>query len=203
MIVTGIFIVLAYLIGSVSSAIIVCKGLGLGDPREGGSGNPGATNVLRLGGKKPAIMVLVCDVLKGTIAVVIAKIFGITPLEIGFVALAAVVGHMYPVFFKFRGGKGVATALGAFIGISWLVGLLAIATWLIVAKLWKYSSLAALVAVSLAPFYAAALLNSYYLYPLLMMALMIIYRHKANIKRLREGVEPKIGNREKKSEFDD
>lgn len=203
MIMTIILILIAYLIGSFSSAIIVCKGLGLGDPRDGGSGNPGATNVLRLGGKKPAALVLFCDVLKGTIAVLIGKLFGLTPLEVGIVALAVVIGHMYPIFFKFKGGKGVATALGALIGIYWVVGLLTIVTWLIVAKLSKYSSLAALVAVILAPFYAALILNINYLYPLLVMALLIIYRHKDNISRLRNGTEPKIGNKAKTPEFED
>ncbi len=202
MIATGIFIILAYLIGSISSAILVCKGLGLGDPRKSGSGNPGATNVLRLAGKKTAALVLVCDVLKGTFAVIIAKVFGLTPLEVGFVTFAVVFGHMYPIFFKFQGGKGVATALGAFIGIFWLVGLLVIATWLIVAKIWKYSSLAALFAVVLAPAYAAVIVNVNYAYPLIAMALLIIYRHRGNIKRLRHGTEPKIGHKQKHPEYE-
>lgn len=195
MIVTVIFIVLGYLIGSISSAVIVCKGLGLGDPRNSGSGNPGATNVLRLAGKKAAALVLVCDVLKGTLTILIAQIFGLTPLEIGLVAIAVTLGHMYPIFFQFKGGKGVATALGALIGMSWILGLCVILTWALIAKLWKYSSLAALVAISLAPFYAVLILNRYYFLPLFILALLIIYRHRANIQRLRAGTEPKIGEK--------
>jgi glycerol-3-phosphate acyltransferase PlsY len=202
MLVTAVFIIFSYLIGSISSAVLVCRGLGLGDPRQGGSGNPGATNVLRLGGKKAAVIVLACDLLKGTIPVILAKIFGISAIEIGVVAVAAVLGHMYPVFFKFHGGKGVATALGALLGIYWLVALLVIVTWLIVAKLFKYSSLAALVAITLAPFYAAALLGLNYFYPLCAIALLIIYRHRGNIQRLRAGTEPKIGAKHKHPEFE-
>ncbi|MBX9706253.1 MAG: glycerol-3-phosphate 1-O-acyltransferase PlsY [Gammaproteobacteria bacterium] len=194
MLATLISIIIAYLLGSISSAVLVCKGLGLSDPREAGSHNPGATNVLRLAGKKPAILVLVCDALKGTIAVLIAGLFGLTAFEVGLVAVAVVIGHMYPVFFKFRGGKGVATALGAYIGISWIVGGLALLTWLALAKLTKYSSLAAMVTVCLAPFYMAFIEQFNYLVPLLVIAALILYRHRDNITRLIKGEEPKIGS---------
>jgi len=188
-----IFMVLAYLLGSISSAILVCKGLGLGDPRDQGSGNPGATNVLRLAGKKAAILVLICDLLKGTIAVSFAKVFGITAFEASLVAIAAVLGHMYPLFFRFKGGKGVATALGALIAIDFFVGLLVVVTWAIVAKIWKYSSLSALVAICLAPIFAAMIVSPYDFLPLCVLAALIVYRHRDNIERLRAGTEPKIG----------
>ncbi|OGT06332.1 MAG: acyl-phosphate glycerol 3-phosphate acyltransferase, partial [Gammaproteobacteria bacterium GWE2_37_16] len=139
-------VIFAYLMGSLSSAIIVSKLLGLPDPRTQGSGNPGATNILRLGGKFPAIITLISDILKGLIPVLIANLANIHGFWLGVIALAAVVGHVFPVFFNFKGGKGVATALGAFIALNIWIGIIAIAVWLIVTAIWRYVSLASLIA---------------------------------------------------------
>ena len=135
-----ILIIIAYLIGSLSSAIIVCKLMGLPDPRGEGSGNPGATNVLRFGGKKAAAITLLGDTLKGLLPVLLAKYLDITILGIALVGLAAFLGHLYPIFFEFKGGKGVATMLGVLFGFSWWIGLATAGTWLFVAKILKISS---------------------------------------------------------------
>lgn len=191
-----IFIISAYLLGSVSSAVLICRLLRLPDPRSTGSHNPGATNVLRIGGKKAAAAVLLCDMLKGTIPVWGGYFLEIDPFILGIVAIAACLGHMYPIFFHFRGGKGVATALGAIapIGLD-LTGLI-MATWLLVALLFRYSSLAAIVTVLLAPFYTWMIKPQYTL-PVAMLCCLIVLRHHQNIKRLFAGTEPKVG--EKKS----
>lgn len=188
-----IFVVLGYLFGSISSAVIVSKSFGLPDPRHEGSKNPGATNVLRLAGKKFAAAVMVCDVLKGTIPVVIAQYFGAEPTTLSFTALAAVTGHIYPVFFGFEGGKGVATAIGSFLGLYFILGVVVAATWLLIARFFKYSSLASLVSMSFAPIYALALTGNINVFPpLLMITIMIVYKHRNNITRLMDGTEPKI-----------
>ena len=186
-------VILAYLMGSFCSAIIVCRLFGLPDPREEGSKNPGATNVLRIAGKKYAALVMVGDVLKGTIPVLIAKILGATPAIIAFTALAAVIGHMFPVFFKFKGGKGVATAIGALLGFHFIIGVMVAATWLLVANFSRYSSLASIVAISLSPFYSLLIVGRLDIFPpLFFIALLVLYKHKNNINRLIDGVEPKI-----------
>ncbi len=190
-----IFIILSYLCGSISSAILVCKAAGLPDPRTQGSGNPGATNVLRVGGKGLAAIVLLLDALKGLIPVVLAKLFISNELALGFVAFAAVLGHMYPVFFKFQGGKGVATYIGVLFGVHWTLGLVFLVTWLVVAAIFRYSSLAALVATVAAPFSAFWLVGSYYFAPLLLAAALVLYRHQGNIARLMNRTEPKIGKK--------
>jgi acyl phosphate:glycerol-3-phosphate acyltransferase len=136
----------AYLLGSVSCAIITCKIMGLPDPREQGSGNPGATNVMRFGGRKAAGITLVGDFLKGFIPVYLANALSLPPLLQGLIGLAAFLGHLYPVFFGFKGGKGVATSLGVLLGFSWMLGVAVIGTWLAVYKLGKISSLSALIA---------------------------------------------------------
>lgn len=184
-------IIIAYLLGSVSSAIIVCKAMNLPDPRSGGSNNPGASNVLRLAGKKAALIVLVADAVKGLIAVLLAKLFGVMGFGLALVALAAVVGHIFPLYFQFKGGKGVATALGAFLALSFWVGLVAIIVWLIIAMLSRYSSLASLCAVVLS---AVLLLfvNTHYFLPVAVMTLLIIWAHWENIQRLQAGNESKI-----------
>ncbi|NGZ12766.1 glycerol-3-phosphate 1-O-acyltransferase PlsY [Vibrio aestuarianus] len=189
-------IISAYLLGSISSAVLICRVLRLPDPRDVGSNNPGATNVLRIGGKKAAIAVLLCDMLKGTIPVWLGYYLGIDPVLLGLVAIAACLGHMYPIFFHFKGGKGVATALGAIapIGLD-LTGLIML-TWVVVALLFRYSSLAALVTVLLAPFYTW-LIKPQYTLPVAMLCCLIVFRHHQNIKRLFAGTEPKVG--EKKS----
>lgn len=189
-------IIFAYLLGSISSAVLICRVLRLSDPRDVGSNNPGATNVLRIGGKKAAIAVLLFDMLKGTIPVWVGYYLGIDPILLGLVAITACLGHMYPIFFHFKGGKGVATALGAIapIGLD-LTGLIML-TWVIIALLFRYSSLAALITVLLAPFYTW-LIKPQYTLPVAMLCCLIVFRHHQNIKRLFTGTEPKFG--EKKS----
>src|ERR1700722_7147497 len=130
---TSIAIIIAYLFGSISSAIVTCKLMGLPDPRTQGSGNPGATNVLRIGGKKAAIITLVGDVLKGVIPVLAAKFYGFDTLSLSFITFAAFIGHLYPVFFKFEGGKGVATSFGCLIALAWPIGLSLMLTWILMA----------------------------------------------------------------------
>ncbi|MGL1955854.1 MAG: glycerol-3-phosphate 1-O-acyltransferase PlsY [Colwellia sp.] len=184
-------VVAAYLIGSISSAILICRLLNLPDPRTTGSNNPGATNVLRISNKLTAGTVLFLDILKGTIPVWGAYFLKVEPLYLGFVGVAACLGHMYPLFFDFKGGKAVATALGTLLPIGFGLGFLLIITWIGVAKLTKYSSLAAIVTVSVAPFYVF-LLKPIYVYPTLMLSGLIIFRHKENIIRLLKGTENKI-----------
>ncbi len=188
--------VFAYLIGSISSAIIVCKLMGLPDPRTQGSGNPGATNVLRSGGKKAAAVTLLGDALKGLLPVLLAKGLGATPEIIGLTAIAAVVGHLFPVFFQFRGGKGVATAFGTAFGVSWVAGLLAIATWLAMALAFRYSSLAALTALALLPlFFWITAKSTALVIAALVIAALVFWRHSENIKRLAAGSESRIGSK--------
>ena len=187
---------IAYLMGSLSTAIIVSKLTGLPDPRESGSKNPGATNVLRLGGKKAAAVTLLGDAAKGLIPVLIARYLDAPADIIAAVGLGAFLGHLYPVFFSFKGGKGVATALGVLTGFSGWLGLAVLATWLGMAYLFRYSSLAALTAASLAPVYVWFLLHSPVLAGgSLAMALLLISRHRGNIERLLKGEESKIGSK--------
>ena len=183
-----------YLFGSISTAIIVCKLMGLPDPRTEGSGNPGATNVARLGGKKAAALTLAGDMLKGLIPVLIAHAMQAGPAILAATALAAFLGHLYPVFFGFQGGKGVATALGVIYGLYWPVGLLTTAIWLCMALLFRYSSLAALTAMLLAP------LGFIWLWPeppaiiaMVVMTVLLYWRHRSNIANLLSGKEGKIG----------
>lgn len=190
---------IAYLIGSISSAIIVCKIMGLPDPRTEGSRNPGATNVLRIGGKKAAIITLFGDMLKGLLPVLIATSIGLNNAGLAFVALAAFLGHLFPIYFRFEGGKGVATFIGCLLGLCWPAGLCWITTWLVIAMWFRYSSFAALVATALAPIYAWYFTNDF-VFPaaLAVMGLMLFYRHKENIRKLSGGTESRIG--EKKEE---
>lgn len=185
-----LFIPLAYLIGSVSSAIIICRLMGLPDPRGEGSGNPGATNVMRIGGKKAAGITLLGDLLKGLIPVYAAQVFGATPEIVALTGLAAFLGHLYPLFFGLKGGKGVATSIGVLLGFSWWLGLAFVATWLLVYKLRKISSLSALCASTLSPIYAWFIVSNL---PLVIactiMTALLLYRHKSNIQRLMSGQE--------------
>jgi len=177
----------------VSSAIITCRVLGLPDPRSQGSGNPGATNVLRIGGKKAAAVTLVGDMLKGLIPVLVAKLLGADMAVQAAVALAAFLGHLYPVFFAFKGGKGVATLLGVLLGIHWPVGLLTIATWLVIAKVFKISSLAALLSILVTPLYILLLIpDTSLMIAMLLMGALLFWRHRSNIKNLMEGTEGNI-----------
>ena len=188
------FIVLGYLLGSLSAAIIVCRLMGLPDPRSEGSRNPGATNVLRFGGKKAALITLIGDFLKGLIPVLLAKFAGASDLGIALTALAAFLGHLYPVFFGFEGGKGVATSFGAILGLSPWVGLAALATWLAMAALARISSLSALTASALTPVYLWLFgLPGIYVAAVLIMVGFLIWRHRSNIRNLLAGTEDKIG----------
>ena len=188
---------LAYLVGSLSFAVLVSRAMGLSDPRTYGSGNPGATNVLRSGSKAAAILTLVLDALKGYVPVALVVHFGpghgLGEGTVAMVALAAFLGHLWPVFFRFVGGKGVATAAGALLGIDPLLGAATLATWIIIAAFFRYSSLASIVAAVFAPFWrvltegpdAVAL-------ALLVIAALLIWRHSANIKRLFAGTESRL-----------
>ena len=193
-------IIAAYLIGSLSFAVIISRYYGMEDPRTYGSGNPGATNVLRSGKKKAAALTLLGDALKGLVAVILARCLqdrlGLSDDTIAMVAVAALVGHMWPVFFGFKGGKGVATALGVLLGLSWPVALICALIWLVMAFGFKVSSLAALTATVISPVIA------YFLMPhgslvtaTLIIALLVLYRHKSNIQNLLSGKESKIGDK--------
>ncbi|HHA18828.1 MAG TPA: glycerol-3-phosphate 1-O-acyltransferase [Methylophaga sp.] len=180
----------AYLIGSLSSAIILCKLAGLPDPRSQGSGNPGATNVLRIGGKKLAATVLIIDVVKGILPVVIARLLDLDTTWLAATAFAAFLGHLYPVFFDFKGGKGVATALGGFLALSPPLAGSILLTWLVVFVISRISSLSAIIAAALAPFYSLWLINSINArWIILVMAAMLLFRHRSNIQRLLSGEE--------------
>jgi acyl phosphate:glycerol-3-phosphate acyltransferase len=189
--ITILMLACAYLLGSVASAVVICRLFKQADPRETGSGNPGATNVLRIAGKGPAVLVLVFDILKGTIPVWSAYFLGLEPLYLGLVAMAACLGHSYPLFFGFKGGKAVATAFGTLLPIGLGLASALIIIWLSVLFVTRYSSLAAVVTVSLAPLFTWLLKPDYAL-PVAMLALLIIVRHKDNLIRLYKGEEPKI-----------
>ncbi len=192
----GFLILAAYLLGSLSTAVITSKLLGLPDPRSQGSGNPGATNVLRIGGRKAALITLLGDILKGLIAVLAGWLFGVGDTLVAAMGLAAFIGHLYPVFFGFKGGKGVATGLGVLMGISWPVGLAALATWLAVAAVTRYSSLSALCAAILAPFYTAWFTSSSaFLIMAVILSLLLVWRHRSNIRNLINGTESRIGSK--------
>lgn len=193
----ALLILAAYLLGSISSAIIVCRIMGLPDPRTQGSNNPGATNVKRIGGNKPAAITLFGDMLKGLIPVLLAHILQVDEQTMALTAMAAFLGHLYPVFFGFRGGKGVATALGVQFGLHWIIGGGVALVWLFMAKVMKISSLAALVSMALAP------LLVWWVWPApelilmqLVMSLILIWRHRSNIQNLLSGSEDKIGPQE-------
>ncbi|MFO1329852.1 MAG: glycerol-3-phosphate 1-O-acyltransferase PlsY [Rubrivivax sp.] len=190
----------AYLIGSLSFAVIVSRAMGLADPRSYGSGNPGATNVLRTGNKTAAILTLVLDALKGFVPVVLALLLaprlGFGEGTVAWVALAAFVGHLWPVFFRFRGGKGVATAAGALLALNPWLGLATLATWLIIAAFFRYSSLASLVAAVFAPFYQLLIWGAGpAALPLIVMSVLLVWRHEGNIRKLLAGTESRIGQK--------
>lgn len=195
-------VVLAYLLGSLSFAVIVSRAMGLKDPRSYGSNNPGATNVLRSGSKVAAVATLLLDGLKSWLPVVLVKWlgkdYGLGDATMAAVAFAAFMGHLYPVFFKFKGGKGVATAAGALLGIDWLLGLATLATWLIVAYFMRYSSVASMASAAFAPlFYLLGNRVTWYtersvLLAIFMMSLLLVIRHRENIKKLILGKESKL-----------
>ena len=197
---------LAYLLGSVSFAVVVSKAMGLPDPYTHGSKNPGATNVLRTGNKVAAALTLFGDAAKGWVAVTIARAVLGDPINsdnnlmLGLVANAVFLGHLYPIFYRFKGGKGVATAAGILFAISWVLGLATLGTWLIVAFFMRYSSLAALSAAAFAPLYFTFLFG---LQPMglaiLLMSLLLIYRHRSNIRNLMNGTETRLAKKGKAS----
>jgi glycerol-3-phosphate acyltransferase PlsY len=197
---TLIFVVVAYLIGSISFAVVMSRLFGLSDPRTYGSKNPGATNVLRSGNKKAAIATLIGDAVKGWfavwLAIWLAPQYGVGEAGIAMVALAVFIGHLYPIFFKFVGGKGVATALGVLFGISLWLGLGTLVTWLVIAYAFRYSSLAALIAAIFAPFFYGLMNGADELFfAVLVMSALLVWRHSKNISNLLAGKESKIGSK--------
>ena len=189
-------VLIAYLAGSAASAILVCRVMGLPDPRGKGSGNPGATNVLRIGGKGPAALTLAGDILKGVLPVLLAKALSLSPATQALTTLAVFLGHLYPLYFRFQGGKGMATALGAITALAWPVGFSMCTLWLAVAAATRYSSLASMIAAIGAP--VAAL----WLAPgpanvtvLAVLAAFVLWRHRGNVRRLIDGTESRIGQR--------
>lgn len=185
-----------YLIGSVASAIVVCRIWRLPDPRWQGSGNPGATNVLRMGGKAPAAATLIGDVLKGVLPVTLGQWLNVETTTLAAIALAAFFGHLYPVFFNFQGGKGVATAFGALIGIAPWAALITVGVWLLVALTTRLSSLAALSASIVAPLLLWWLDQPQAIsVALVIIAMLLVWRHRDNIQRLRAGQEQRIGEK--------
>ena len=205
MLYTLLAIIAAYLLGSLTFAVFVCKLLGLPDPRSFGSSNPGASNVLRSGSKLAAILTLLLDALKGFIPVLLVKLYGelygLGAGTMALVGLAAFFGHLYPVFFKFKGGKGVATAAGIILAVSWPLGLATLGTWLIIAYFFRYSSLAALVAAAFAPVYylmgdgVAWSAETPLTAALIVMSAMLVYAHRENITRLLKGTESRLGKK--------
>ncbi len=184
----------AYLLGSISSAVVVARIMHLEDPRNVGSKNPGATNILRYGGKTAAALTLLGDLLKGVVAVVVARLVTDEPLVLASVGLLALVGHVYPVFFGFRGGKGVATGFGVWLALSPWVALALVVTWVLVAALFRYSSLSALIATALCPIYVWLLLHQWpYVVLSIAMGVLLIWRHRSNIEKLLAGKESRIG----------
>lgn len=198
-----IVVVLSYMIGSVSFAVIISAAMGLSDPRTYGSGNPGATNVLRSGNKKAAILTLLGDAFKGWLAVSLVKAlamrFDLTQTDIALSGIAVFIGHLFPIFFRFKGGKGVATAAGVLLAFSPALGLATLLTWLAVAVVSRYSSLAALAAAVLAPFYTVWLVggNNAVALSVAVMSVLLIWRHKKNIANLFAGRESKLGSKKK------
>ncbi|AOU96776.1 glycerol-3-phosphate acyltransferase [Acidihalobacter yilgarnensis] len=191
-----LLIIAGYLLGSLSTAILTCRLMGLPDPRGVGSGNPGATNVLRAGGKGAAIITLAGDLFKGTLPVLAALMLHRGETAAGLVGLAAFLGHLYPVYFGFKGGKGVATALGVVFGLNPLAGIAVSATWLGMALVSRISSLSALTAFLLAPAYLYLLTHSASIsLTMMLMSALIFWRHRRNIRNLTIGAEPRIGRK--------
>jgi acyl phosphate:glycerol-3-phosphate acyltransferase len=193
-------VVVGYLIGSLSFAVIVCRLMGINDPRQFGSGNPGATNVLRSGNKVAALLTLVLDAVKGVVPVLAVVWFGprygLGQGTVAAVGLAAFVGHLWPVFFGFKGGKGVATAAGVLLAVNPWLGLATLATWIIIAAFFRYSSLAAIVAAVFAPFYQLLIWGAGpTALAVTVMGLLLIWRHAANIEKLIKGTETKLGKK--------
>lgn len=190
-IITIVMILVAYLLGSISSAILVCRLRKLPDPCTMGSGNPGATNVLRLGGPSSAALVLLFDMLKGALPTYLSYRLGLAPIGLGLVAIAASLGHIFPLFFNFKGGKGVATAFGSIAPVGHELALMLLATWIVIILFSRYSSLAAIITAVLSPVYIWFFDNRFIL-PAVMLSCLILVRHRENIQRLIKGEESKI-----------
>ncbi len=194
----ALFLVAAYLLGSVPFAVVSSKLFGLADPRTYGSGNPGATNVLRSGNKKAALVTLIGDAAKGAVAVIAARQFGLSETMVGLVALAVFAGHLFPIFLKFKGGKGVATAAGVLLAMDPLLGLVVLGTWLFMAFAFRYSSLAAVTAAAVAPVFTVFMHGGNGQTLVIgILALALIGKHWGNIQRLLAGQESKIGSKKK------
>ncbi|WP_394199977.1 glycerol-3-phosphate 1-O-acyltransferase PlsY [Shewanella waksmanii] len=189
-------IIAAYLAGSISSAVLVCRLRGLPDPRTDGSGNPGATNVLRIGGASAAAMVLIFDMLKGALPAYLAFRLGVDAVSLGLIAIAACLGHIFPIFFHFKGGKGVATAFGAMAPIGEDLALSLIGTWILMVFICRYSSLAAIVTALLAPLYTWYF-DDRFTIPVAMLSVLIVIRHRENIHRLLNGEESRISRKKR------
>ena len=190
----ALLVVAGYLLGSVSTAVLVSRALGVADPRAGGSGNPGATNVLRLAGRRAAALTLAGDVLKGVVPVLAARFAGLPPEWVALVALGAFLGHLFPLFFGFKGGKGAATGVGALLALDPFLGAAVLATWLVTAGILRYSSVASLAASVLAPVYAWLLSGEPgVVAAVAAMTVLLVWRHRANIRRLLAGEEGRIG----------
>ena len=186
-------VVAGYLIGSISCAIIVSRILGRTDPRKSGSGNPGATNVLRISGKLAAILTLAGDIAKGTVPVLAVKLLTDDPVAVGITALAAFFGHVFPLYYKFKGGKGIATMLGAYLGIDPIFALLIAGVWIVVAAITRYSSISSIVSSFASPFVAWYLFQNWWFAGMAaIIFVFVLYRHKDNLGRLRDGKESKI-----------
>ena len=196
---SGLVVLMAYLIGSISFAVVVSKLMGLPDPHNYGSGNPGATNVLRTGSKVAAVLTLLGDAAKGYVAMVLARALVGVDIDswiLPAVTVAAFLGHVFPVFHGFKGGKGVATALGILLAINWVLGLTTLSTWLIVAVFLRYSSLAALIAALFAPVYFMFLFGIQPMaLAIFLMSALLIWRHRSNIKNLLNGTEGRLGKK--------
>ncbi len=195
MIIDAVVILLAYLCGSIASAIVVCRLMGLQDPRTVGSKNPGATNVLRFHGKKAALLTLCGDVIKGVAPVLLARALALPDLTVALTALAAFAGHLYPVYFGFRGGKGVATLIGVLAATYWITGTVFIATWLLMALITRISSLSALTACLVTPLVSWFLLPAPYFLTQSLMVALVFWRHRSNIKNILDGTEDRIGEK--------
>lgn len=182
----------SYLLGSISSAILICRLFGFGDPRAAGSGNPGATNVLRIGGKKAAFLTLVGDSLKGVVPVAVALSLEQSTTVVGLTAVAAFMGHLFPIFFRFKGGKGVATFFGVLFMLNWQLGLYAASCWIICAWAFRISSLSALITALTVPFYAWYFFTGQFIF-LLIICLFLVVRHHQNIRNMVAGSESKLG----------
>lgn len=190
-----LFVLAAYLMGSVSSAIVISRVLSLQDPRKVGSGNPGATNVLRYSGKKAALITLAGDILKGALPVLAARVYGVEPMILAGVMLAAFLGHLFPVFHGFRGGKGVATAFGALTALNGWIGVALSAIWLLTALIFRYSSLAGLVGALAAPLLVGCLQGgTFFIASAWVMTVLLVWRHRGNVRNLLAGTEDKIGH---------